>query len=171
MDTSRMEQELNQWLRDAHAMEQQAETMLQSQASRIENYPELAAGVKRHLTETRSQRERLEQCLERRGTSASGMKDVAAKFTAMMQGVSGTIASDEIVKGAMASYTFEHFEISAYKALIAAAELAGDSETARVCGEICREEEAMAEQLSALLPKVATTYLQRSAMEMEEAKR
>ena len=171
METSRINEELNQWLRDAHAMEEQAEKMLQSQSGRIENYPELAAGIERHLAETRRQKERLEQCLTRRGTSTSSMKDVAAKFTAMMQGVSGSVASDEVVKGAMASYTFEHFEISAYRALIAAAEMAGDCETARVCTEICREEEAMADQLAGLLPKVATTYLERSARDMAEAKR
>jgi ferritin-like metal-binding protein YciE len=168
---TRIDEELNQWLRDAHAMEEQAEKMLQAQASRIKNYPEVAAGVERHLAETRRQRERLEQCLSRRGASTSGLKDMAAKVTAMMQGVGGSMASDEIVKGVMASYTFEHFEISAYRALIAAAEAAGDAETARVCAEICREEEAMAAELSGLLPEVATTYLQRSAREMEEAKR
>ena len=171
METNRIDEELNQWLRNAHAMEEQAEKMLEAQSSRIENYPELAAGVNRHLAETRRQKERLEQCLDRRGTSSSSMKDVAAKFTAIMQGVGGSMAGDEVVKGAMASYTFEHFEISAYRALIAAAELAGDGETARVCTEICREEEAMADQLAGLLPQVATTYLQRSAREMEEAKR
>ena len=147
------------------------EKMLEAQSSRIENYPELTSGIDRHLSETRRQKDRLEQCLARRGTSSSSMKDVAAKFTAVVQGVGGSMASDEVVKGAMASYTFEHFEISAYRTLIAAAELAGDGETARVCTEICREEEAMANQLAGLLPQVATTYLQRSAREMEEAKR
>ena len=171
MDTDRLNQELNQWLRDAHAMEEQAEQMLSSQAGRIENYPELSAGIERHLQETKSQRERLERCLERRGTSASGLKDAAMKFTAMMQGLSGTVASDEVAKGTMASYTFEHYEISAYKMLVAAAQLAGDGETARVCEEICREEEAMAEQLEGLLPRIATTYLKRSASGMAEAKR
>jgi ferritin-like metal-binding protein YciE len=171
MDTSRIDQELNQWLRDAHAMEAQAEQMLAAQAGRIKNYPELAAGIERHLEETRSQKARLERCLERRGTSSSGLKDTAMKLTAMMQGLSGSTASDEVAKGAMASYTFEHFEISAYRMLVAAAELAGDSETARVCEDICREEEAMAAQLEALLPRIATTYLERSAREMEEAKR
>lgn len=29
------------WLRDAHAMEKQAESMLESMASRIENYPDI----------------------------------------------------------------------------------------------------------------------------------
>jgi ferritin-like metal-binding protein YciE len=32
---------IEQWLRDAHAMEEQAETMLTAQASRLENYPDL----------------------------------------------------------------------------------------------------------------------------------
>jgi len=81
------------------------------------------------------------------------------------------MAGDEVVKGAMASYTFEHFEISAYRTLVAAAELAGDTETARVCAEICREEEEMADKLAGLLPQIATTYLQRSARDMAEAKR
>jgi ferritin-like metal-binding protein YciE len=171
MDNSRIDQELNQRLRDAHAMEEQAEQMLSAQAGRIKNYPELSAGIERHLAETRTQRERLERCLERRGASTSTLKDMAAKLTAMMQGLGGIATSDEVTKGAVASYAFEHFEISAYRMLVAAAELAGDPETARVCAEICREEEAMAERLSRLLPQVATTYLQRSAMEMAEAKR
>jgi ferritin-like metal-binding protein YciE len=171
VDTSRIDNELNQWLRDAHAMEEQAETMLQAQANRIEHYPELSAGIQRHLEETRRQRERLESCLSRRGTSTSSMKDTAAKFTAMMQGMSGSVASDEVAKGAIASYTFEHFEIASYRMLIAAAERAGDTETARVCEEICREEEAMANELANLLPRVAATYLERSAENMSEAKR
>ncbi len=33
------------WLRDAHAMEKQAKSMLESMASRIDNYPELRAQV------------------------------------------------------------------------------------------------------------------------------
>jgi ferritin-like metal-binding protein YciE len=171
VDTNRLDQELNQWLRDAHAMEQQAEQMLSAQASRIENYPELLAGVQRHLEETKSQRERLERCIERRGASTSALKDMAGKLTAMMQGIGGSMTSDEVAKGAMASYAFEHFEISAYTMLVAAAELAGDSETARVCEEIRREEEAMAAKLKELLPRVATTYLERSAQDMSEAKR
>lgn len=31
------------WLRDAHAMEKQAESMLESMAGRIDNYPTCAA--------------------------------------------------------------------------------------------------------------------------------
>jgi ferritin-like metal-binding protein YciE len=48
VEISRIDEELNQWLRNAHAMEEQAEKMLEAQSSRIENYPELAAGIDRH---------------------------------------------------------------------------------------------------------------------------
>jgi ferritin-like metal-binding protein YciE len=44
-----------QWLRDAHAMEEQAQTMLSGQVSRIENYPELKDRISKHLEETKGQ--------------------------------------------------------------------------------------------------------------------
>lgn len=52
---SNPQEHLLDWLRDAHAMEQQAEQMLKAQASRIENYPKMKARVEQHLEETRGQ--------------------------------------------------------------------------------------------------------------------
>uniref|UniRef100_UPI00191242B9 DUF892 family protein n=1 Tax=Klebsiella grimontii TaxID=2058152 RepID=UPI00191242B9 len=37
------------WLRDAHAMEKQAESMLESMAGRIDNYPDLRARIEQHV--------------------------------------------------------------------------------------------------------------------------
>lgn len=152
---------LGQWLRDAHAMEEQAETMLKAQASRLENYPELRQRIEQHIAETQNQAERIEECIKRVGTETSTMKDAAGRMTAMMQGLGGAFAGDEVVKGAMAGYTFEHFEISAYTSLVAAAEEAGDQQTADVCREILREEEAMADWLKQHLPQVSREYLAR----------
>lgn len=171
MDRNEINEYFDQWLRDAHAMEEQAETMLKAQHSRIENYPVLARLIERHIGETESQRQRLEACLERRNSSSSATKDMAAKFTAMMQGLGGSVMSDEIVKGAMASYTFEHFEISAYRVLIATAELAGDPETKRVCEAILAEEQAMADALYEQLDDASRTFLERAALESADAKR
>jgi len=58
--TDNMNERLNTWLRDAHAMEKQPEKMLTAQAGRIENYPELKARLERHIDETKSQQARLE---------------------------------------------------------------------------------------------------------------
>ncbi|HVY56693.1 MAG TPA: ferritin-like domain-containing protein [Xanthobacteraceae bacterium] len=153
---------LMNWLRDAHAMEQQAEQMLSSQAQRIENYPELKAKVEQHLQETRRQADLIRGCIERRGSSTSTMKDTAGRFTALAQGLSGLFVGDEVVKGSMASYTFEEMEIASYKVLIAASEECGDSETKRVCEGILREEEAMASWLDEHLPGITRQYLARA---------
>ncbi|RZL07112.1 MAG: DUF892 family protein, partial [Rubrivivax sp.] len=97
---------LMDWLRDAHAMEEQAEQMLSATASRIQHYPVLKAKIESHLVETRRQGQLIRGCIERRGGDTSTLKDLAGKVTAMAQGLSGLFVSDEIVKAAMASYTF-----------------------------------------------------------------
>jgi ferritin-like metal-binding protein YciE len=142
-------------------MEEQAETMLSAQAGRLENYPELRMRIERHIEETRTQASRIESCLKQLGSDTSGLKDMAGKFTAGMQGVGGVFAGDEVVKGAMAGYVFEHFEIASYAALIAAAEEAGQPEIAAVCRENLSEEEAMAESLRAQLPGITRAFLMR----------
>jgi ferritin-like metal-binding protein YciE len=152
------------WLRDAHAMEKQAETMLEAQASRIERYPDVKLRIEQHLDETKGQAARVEDCLRMLNASTSSMKDIGGQMTAMMQGLGGMFAGDEIVKGAMASYAFEHFEISAYKSLVAAAEACGETRVADECRRILVEEEAMASWLSDHLPEVTTTYLERESV-------
>ena len=158
------------WLRDAHAMEKQAETMLSAMAGRIESYPEVKTKIETHLAETRRQADMLQSCIERRGGDTSTLKDLMGKFMAMGQGVSGALVDDEIVKGSMASYTFEHMEIAAYKVLIAAAEACGDPETSAVCQRILQEEVAMANWLAENLPAVTAKFLARAQMPDTTAK-
>lgn len=162
---------LNQWLRDAHAMEKQAEQMLSGQAGRLEHYPQLRERIERHIRETASQAERLEQCLKARGSSPSTVKDVMGQAVAMMQGLGGVFAGDEVIKGAMAGYVFEHMEIASYRILVHAARSVGDEKTAQVCEAICKEEEAMAAWLADHLPEVTRTYLARESADLDEAKR
>lgn len=161
------EEMLMTWLRDAHAMEEQAEQMLSTTAERIEHYPSFKQKLEAHLRETQRQRDVIRACIERRGGDTSTIKDLAGKMMAMGQGLSGLFVADEVVKAAMASYTFEHFEIASYRSLIAAAEAVGDVERARVCREILVEEEAMAAWMAAELPTITAQYLQRLAMDVE----
>ncbi|NIC04678.1 ferritin-like domain-containing protein [Billgrantia bachuensis] len=162
---------LEDWLRDAHAMEKQAEKMLETQASRLEHYPQLKARIEQHLIETRGQAERIEQCISLLGTDLSVVKDIGGKLAAFGQGMGGMMASDEVVKGSMASYAFEHFEIASYKALIQAAEKASRPEIARICEEILREEEAMAQWLSDHLDDTTRQYLERAEDDQLTAKK
>ncbi|HLV15892.1 MAG TPA: DUF892 family protein [Pseudomonas sp.] len=159
------------WLRDAHAMEQQAETMLTSQVERLENYPDLRARIQQHLQETQQQRAQLEGCLQRLGSSPSTLKDMSAKVMAFGQGVAGMAMSDEVVKGAMSGYVFENMEIASYTVLIEAARVAQDAETQRVCEAILQEEVAMSDWLRDHLPELTRAFLVRSEAPGVEAKR
>lgn len=149
------------WLRDAHAMEKQAETMLSATEERLENYPELRSKLQAHTEETRQQALLIEQCLQRLGEDTSTLKDVVGKTTATAQGLSGVFVSDEVVKAIMASYTFEHMEIAAYRSLISAADLVGDTETKRVCEAILVQEQAMADWLAERISPITQQFLQR----------
>ena len=165
------EKRLVEWLSDAHAMEQQAEQMMKTQAGRIENYPEVVQQLERHIEETKNQSKKVESCLARYDESASAIKDVASKMTALGQTFSGMFAGDEVVKGCLAWTTFEHFEIASYRILIAAAEEAGDQETKRACEEILKEEVAMAAWLEQNTPRIVQQYMQREQAPGADAKR
>jgi ferritin-like metal-binding protein YciE len=168
---SNTEERLLQWLRDAHAMEKQAEQMLSWLAGRIKSYPQLKQKIESHERQTRDQAQRVRGCIERLGGDTSLLKDAAGKFVAMGQGFSGLFAGDEVMKGALAGYTFEHMEIASYKILIAAAEEFGDSETVKVCEEILAEEEEMAEWLMENIEPLTREYLNREEKDLAEAKR
>jgi ferritin-like metal-binding protein YciE len=161
MQMATAEERLMEWLRDAHAAEEQAETMLSGMASRIENYPQLKARLEQHLQETTRQAELVRGCIERRGGSTSMIKDAGAKMIAMGQAMSGMFVGDEVMKGTIASAAFEAMEISSYRILIATAEQVGDQETKRVCEQILREEEAMLDWLNKNAPSLTKQYLQR----------
>jgi ferritin-like metal-binding protein YciE len=152
------QENLLDWLRDAHAMEQQAESMLKAQSERLEHYPELKAGIDVHLQETLGQQKALEACLKRLGGSSSTLKDLTGQVMAFGQAIGGSLMSDEVIKGAMSGYVFENPEIARYTVLIAAAEAAGDTQTAAACEQILAHEEAMAAWLKERLPEITQAF-------------
>lgn len=162
---------LVQWIRDAHAMEEQAETMLNGQFNRLENYPELSERIRQHVEETKRQAARLKTCLEELGEDTSSLKDAGGKLIAWGQTFSGLFAGDEVMKGTLACYTFKHMEIGSYKMLIAAANSLGEREIARACEQNLQEEEAMAEWLRQHLPTTTEQFLARADSGSDDAKR
>jgi ferritin-like metal-binding protein YciE len=170
MDRDVLESHYLDWLRDAHAMEQQAETMLTAMAGRIENYPDLKRRVEQHIEETREQARLVAECIERRGGDTSVVKDLTGKAMAGMQGMVGMFASDEIVKGGMLSYAFEHFEIASYRNLIEAARMVGDRETLAICERILPQEQAMADWLEHNMAGVTRRFLQLAQVPGAKAK-
>ncbi|PMS35100.1 ferritin-like metal-binding protein YciE [Trinickia symbiotica] len=161
------QEHLVDWLRDAYAMEKQAESMLKAQASRLEHYPTLKQRIEQHIDETLSQQKLLEQRLEQLGSGPSTIKDLTARIAAFGQAMGGMTMTDEVVKGGLAGYVFEHVEIASYTTLIAAAKAAGDAETQRCCETILPQEVAMAKWLIENLPEVVTSYVARSEADVE----
>ena len=95
IDRDVLESHYMDWLRDAHAMEQQAETMLTAMAERIENYPDLKIRVEQHIQETREQASSIAACIDRLGGDTSVLKDLVGKAIAGMQSATGMFASDD----------------------------------------------------------------------------
>jgi ferritin-like metal-binding protein YciE len=155
------EERFIEWLRDAHAMEEQAQQMLAMTAARLDDYPELKMQLERDRQRAHRQAAMLKQCIARHDTDTSLLKDVAGKVMAIAQGLSGVFVGDEVVKAALAVYTFKHMEIASYKILIAAAEKVGDFETKRACEEALQQEREMVDWLEQTIPAITLRYLDR----------
>lgn len=150
-------------LRNAHAMEKQALSIMEPQVKRLEHYPEVSALLKTHIEETKGQIGRLDQILEGLASSSSTVKDLSLSFTGSMAAVTHSLASDEILKNTFANYAFEHFEIAAYTSLITAAEDAGASTAIPLLKQNLDEEIRMTKRLQDSLPTVTRKFIALSA--------
>ncbi|MEG3126684.1 DUF892 family protein [Pantoea cypripedii] len=159
------------WVKDAHAMEKQAESMLEKMSGRLEHYPDLKARIDQHIEETREQQVLVQSVIERYDTSSSTLKDAMGKLSALGQAMGGMMADDEVVKGAISGYVFENLEIGSYTSLIASAKLVGDAEGVRIFSRIREQEIAMAEWCLQHLPDVTEQFMIRSATPGVEAKK
>jgi ferritin-like metal-binding protein YciE len=155
------------WLKSAHAMEEQAITMLTGQAKRLENYPDLKARIEQHLEETRIQAADLKALLDRLCGGASTLKDIAGKLAAAVQGLPSMLTSDEVVKAAAAAYAFEHLEIATYRMLLSAADELNEQEATALLQRILAEEVAMAEWLGENLDPITRIFLMRDERDLQ----
>ncbi|MDB6454031.1 ferritin-like domain-containing protein [Falsirhodobacter sp. 20TX0035] len=146
-------------LKNAHAMENQALSIMKPQVSRIEHYPEVAAQLDLHIRETENQIQRLEEILAGVDESHSSLKDAALSFTGSMAALTHSMASDEILKNSYANYAFEHFEIAAYISLITAGEESNATQALSLLRQNLDEERRMATWIEDNLPTVTRAYI------------
>lgn len=149
------------WLRDAHAMEQSMERVLQRHAADAAEFPQLRERLETHLEETRNHAIRVRQCLEALDAQPSTMKSMAAGWMGAMEGMSTAMFQDNLVKNVIADHAMEHFEIACYSSLFAAAEEANLDDIVGTMSEILVEEEAMAEWLREQILGVTQAHLER----------
>jgi ferritin-like metal-binding protein YciE len=145
-------------LRNAHAMESQAQELMERQIERTDEYPEVQSRLRQHLEETKQQIARLEDCLRLCDESESTLKDTATSLMGNVQAMMNAMAGDEILKNTFANSAFEHFEIAAYKSMLAMCERAGVDISAPLQQSL-REEEAMAQWVDSHVEGITLQYL------------
>lgn len=155
---------LIKWLRDAHAMEASAESMLNKQVSRVKGFPRLNQRFADHLEETRRHQSRLERCIDQLGGDTSMVKEMVGKFSGSMQAFATSGSDDDVVKAAISIYQYECLEVATYRALIAAADAYGQTEIALICKDILAEEEEMASWILDNISEITRTYLSKQGV-------
>lgn len=151
------------WLNDAYAMENALIRTLEHRVKDAKDYPHMQARDQQHLEETRRHAELVKSCVERLGGDTSAIKTGMANIMGTVKAMSTEPAKDELVKNCLADYAAEQFEVASYAALIAGAQALGDQETAQICEQILREDEAMAAWIAQQLPLVVQETLQQEA--------
>jgi ferritin-like metal-binding protein YciE len=142
-----IEEQLNSYLADAHAIEKQAISLLEG-GPKIVGDGAVATLFEEHLAETREQQERVRARLEARGSSPSTIKDVGMRLGGFNIGGFFGAQPDTPAKLTGFAFAFEHLEIAAYEQLSRVAERASDHETVELAQSIIREERAMAGRLA-----------------------
>jgi ferritin-like metal-binding protein YciE len=151
------------WLRDAHALEEQTENVFSGQADRLKDYPGLSTKFEAELNYIRDHKVLLAARIEQLGSSTSVIKDTAAKVVAGAQNISGMAVSDEPVKGILAIHALTQLAIGSYKILIAATEASNDSETRQICETILAHTETRAKWIETELEAVTKNFLLNAA--------
>ena len=139
--------QLVKYLKDAYAMEQQSQKMLQG-AVHVAGDPDVSQTYRGHLGETEEHINMVGERLEAHGESPSKLKDLAGQAGAL--GLGGAIAASPDTPGKLAAvaYGYENMEVAAYELLRRLAERAGDGETVAVADRILAQERSAVEKVS-----------------------
>jgi len=150
---------LIEWLRDAHAAEQQAQTLYEKTAGHMLDYPEFRTGLERHAKRSGDRAASLEVHLEQLGKGPSLLKNLTGQFTAISQTLSGYIVGDEPVKAALAVSAFAQTMVSSSRILIVGGKAAGAMELVRLCEHHLSEDLAFRDWMDEQVEVVCRNYL------------
>jgi ferritin-like metal-binding protein YciE len=151
--------QLNKYLADVHAIEQQSEALL-SKGPALAGDSELAAAYESHLTETQGHARTIEERLSAREASPSKLKDTVLKAGAMNWGAFFAAQPDTPAKLCAFAYALEHLEIASYELLRRLADRAGDQQTAQAASSILVQEREAAGRLNSLFSRALDASLQ-----------
>lgn len=147
VDPDQLDSTLVAYLRDVHALEGQAEKLLEAGAQRAGD-EHLEAAFRDHLDETQRHRERIAGLLEERGAGPSLVKDAMLRIGGLNLSAFFGAQPDSTTKLAGFAFAFEHLEVAAYGLLQRVAARAGDDGVVATAEEILAEERRAAERVA-----------------------
>jgi ferritin-like metal-binding protein YciE len=147
VDPDQFDSALLVYLRDVHALEGQAEKLLEAGAERVDD-EHLEAAFRDHLGETQRHRERIAGLLEERGARPSLVKDAVLKAGGLNLSVFFGAQPDSTTKLAGFAFAFEYLEVAAYELLHRVAARAGDEGVVTAAEEILADERRAAERVA-----------------------
>jgi ferritin-like metal-binding protein YciE len=163
LDRDDIGKQLDKYLADAHAIEQQALKLL-SKSPELAGTEELATAYEEHREQTERHSRLVEERLDARGSKPSALKDAAMRLGALNWGTFFGAQVDTPAKLAGFAYAFEHLEVAAYELLQRVARRAEDAETAAAADEILLEERAAGARIHSLFDQALDASLRESGV-------
>ena len=146
-------------LQNAHAVEQQALSLIDRQLDRLVHYPEIADRLRSHRRETEDQIRRLDEILHDLRETHSSIKDLALSMIGNLAAMGNVMAGDEVLKNHIVNLAFENLEVASYTSLVVIAEAGSFATATPLLEASLREEQAMAAWVAETLPDVTRKYI------------
>lgn len=158
MTPNNLDEQLTNYLTDAHAIEQQALAQMKS-APKLAGDAQIAQVFSDHLDETVEHERIVRERLGARGESPSRLKDIAGIVTGKGFGVFAASQPDTPGKLIVHAFSYEHMEEAAYVILGNVAERAGDTATVAAARRIGRQEHMMGDRLASVFDRALEASL------------
>ena len=150
----------HQGLRNLHAEKTQALEAMERQVDHYGDYPELAAGIRKHMDATKQAQQALKGLLDKHSTGPSSLKETVTGIVGNVAGVVHAVMKEEPVKNTFATYAMEAHAVAAYASLIAMAEAAGAAQDVPVLRQGQQTDEAMVKFLEGQIVPVSRKFIQ-----------
>lgn len=142
-----LQEKLIDYIQDAHAMESNVRSMLESLIASTDD-EEMKRALEEHKLETERHERLLKERLQALGADTSVRKESQSLAGALLKSVVDQVRGDKPGKNARDGYVTEHMEIAAYELLERLARRVGDGPTADVARNNRADEEKMAKKIS-----------------------
>lgn len=148
-----------QALRNTHAMEHQGLVQMQAQVKSLDDYPDYATLLTRHIATTKRQIARIDAEMDEADAGGATLREAVTTAAGAIGAAVHGVMPDATLKNLFAGYAFQHEQIAAYQSLKVLAEAAGHGGHAGWIDETLEEERSAAKEVEALIGPVTTAFI------------